>query len=223
MYYAVLRDLLNSIAFDESLAGYGKIQTRKREDHTLRIIAGTARGRRFDAPKGMDTRPTLDRVKESLFGMLQFDLPGSRVLDLFSGSGNLGFEAASRGAARVVCNDRSRDCAEQIRANAKLLGLDGVTEVLCLDYTACLQRLSRENAQFDLSFLDAPYADGTAEQAAEQLFTSNLVAKGGRVIVEHATNLPPNVSSQVARLLDIREYGYCAVSIYGANEQTENE
>lgn len=200
-----------------------RIQTRKREDQTLRIIAGTARGRRFEAPKGMDTRPTLDRVKESLFGMLQFDLPGSRVLDLFSGSGNLGFEAASRGAARVVCNDRSRDCADQIRANAKLLGLDGVTEVLCLDYAACLERLGRENAQFDLSFLDAPYADGTAEQAAEQLFTNGLVAKGGRVIIEHATNLPPKVSPQVARLLETRKYGNCAISIYGMKEQIEND
>ena len=189
----------------------------------MRIIAGSARGRRFDAPKGMDTRPTLDRVKESLFGMLQFDLPGSRVLDLFSGSGNLGFEAASRGAARVVCNDRSRDCAEQIKVNAKLLGLDGVTEVLCLDYAACLDRLSRENAQFDFSFLDAPYADGTAERAAEQLFLSNLVAKDGRVIIEHATNLPPKVGQQIARLLETRKYGNCAISIYGAQEQSENE
>ena len=63
----------------------------------------------------MDTRPTLDRVKESVFGMLQFDIPGSSVLDLFSGSGNLGLEAASRGAGKVICNDRSRECAEQIR------------------------------------------------------------------------------------------------------------
>ena len=85
------------------------------EDDGLRIIAGSARGRKFDAPKGMDTRPTLERVKESLFGILQFELEGSSVLDLFSGSGNLGLEAASRGAAYVVCNDRSRECAEQIQ------------------------------------------------------------------------------------------------------------
>ena len=200
--------------FPKRFYGIWRIQTRKRGDRTLRIIAGTARGRRFDAPKGMDTRPTLDRVKESLFGMLQFDLPDSRVLDLFSGSGNLGLESASRGAARVVCNDRSRDCADQIRANAKLLGLEGVVEVLCLDYTACLERLSRENAQFDLSFLDAPYADGTAARAAEQLFQAGLVAEGGRVIIEHATNLPPDVNSQVARLLESRQYGNCAISIY---------
>lgn len=162
----------------------------------------------------MDTRPTLDRVKEALFGILQFDIPGSRVLDLFSGSGNLGLESASRGSARVVCNDRSRDCAEQIRFNAKLLKLDSVIEVLCLDFSACLEQLRREGAKFDLAFLDAPYADGTAERAAEQLFSLGLVADGGRVIVEHATNLPPNVSETIACLIDRRQYGYCAFSIY---------
>ena len=84
----------------------------------MRIISGTARGRQFDAPAGKDTRPTLDRVKESIFGSIQFDIPDSCVLDLFSGSGNLGLEAASRGAKKVICNDYNRDCAEQIRKNA---------------------------------------------------------------------------------------------------------
>ncbi len=162
----------------------------------------------------MDTRPTLDRVKESLFGMLQFDLPGSSVLDLFSGSGNLGLEAASRGAVHVVCNDRSRDCAEQIRRNAKLLQLDSVLEVRCLDYAACLEQLQREHTKFDLSFLDAPYVDGTAERAAELLFSLDLVEEEGRVILEHATKLPPNVSARIARRVDYRQYGNCAISIY---------
>lgn len=195
---------------------------RKNGDRTLRIIAGTARGRRFDAPKGMDTRPTLDRVKESLFGMLQFDLPGSRVLDLFSGSGNLGLEAASRGAARVVCNDRSRDCAEQIRLNAKQLRLDSVIEVLGLDFAACLEQLRREHAKFDLSFLDAPYADGTAQRAAQMLFMLDLVADGGRVVIEHAANLPPTVGGDVARFVDRRQYGNCAISIYMRQEASGN-
>ena len=77
----------------------------------MRIIAGTARGRRFDAPKGMDTRPTLDRVKEALFGSIQFEIPQSTVLDLFSGSGNLGLEAASRGASKVICNVKTQNCS----------------------------------------------------------------------------------------------------------------
>ena len=180
----------------------------------MRIIAGTARGRRFDAPKGMDTRPTLDRVKESVFGMLQFEIPGSSVLDLFSGSGNLGLEAASRGAGRVVCNDRSRDCAEQIQRSAKLLKLDGVTQVLSLDYAACIDQLAREGAAFDFAFLDAPYADGTAQKAAEMLFSRGLIRESGKVILEHAASLPPSVSETLARKTDHREYGSCAISVY---------
>lgn len=180
----------------------------------MRIIAGSARGRRFEAPEGMDTRPTLDRVKESLFGMLQFDIPGSSVLDLFSGSGNLGLEAASRGAARVVCNDRSKNCAEQIRKNAKQIGLDTAIEVLCLDFSVCLEKLSREGARFDIAFLDAPYADKTAQRAAELLFSLGLMAEGGRVIIEHAADLPSNVNEALACLKERRHFGNCALSIY---------
>ena len=180
----------------------------------MRIIAGSARGRRFDAPKGMDTRPTLDRVKESLFGMLQFEIPGSSVLDLFSGSGNLGLEAASRGARYVVCNDRSQNCAEQIAKNAKLLKLDHVTHVKSLDYVACIEALAQENIVFDFVFLDAPYADGTAQKAAELLFLRKLVRNGGKVIIEHSANLSPDVDEKIARKTVSRKYGNCAISVY---------
>ena len=182
----------------------------------MRIIAGSARGRRFDAPKGMDTRPTLDRVKESLFGMLQFDIPGSSVLDLFSGSGNLGLEAASRGARKVICNDISRDCADQIRKNAKLLGLDGIVRTECKDYEACLMDLARAGERFDFVFLDAPYQDGKAQKAAQMAFSLGLVNENGRVIVEHAANLPPEINVQTAELIQSRRYGTCALSIYQA-------
>jgi 16S rRNA (guanine966-N2)-methyltransferase len=180
----------------------------------LRIIAGTARGRQFEAPKGMDTRPTLDRVKEALFGMLQFDIPGSSVLDLFSGSGNLGLEAASRGADRVVCNDHNRDCAEQIRSNAKLFKLDSIVQVLCKDYAVCLGDLARTGERFDFVFLDAPYQNGTAQAAAERIFSLGLLCETGRVIIEHAGKLPPVIASPLAELMHTRRYGNCAVSIY---------
>lgn len=184
----------------------------------MRIIAGTARGRRFDAPKGMDTRPTLDRVKESLFGMLQFDIHGSAVLDLFSGSGNLGLEAASRGARKVVCNDRSRDCAEQIRQNAKLLGLDGIVQTVCKDYAVCVGDLARAGETFDFVFLDAPYRDGTAQKAAELVFSQELMNKGGRVVIEHAADLPPELGEPYAKLIETRKYGTCAITIYASSK-----
>ena len=180
----------------------------------MRIIAGTARGRRFDAPKGMDTRPTLDRVKEALFGSIQFEIPESSVLDLFSGSGNLGLEAASRGANKVVCNDHNRDCAEQIRKNAKLLSLDSAVQVTCKDYASCLSDLARIGERFDFVFLDAPYQDGTAQAAADQIFTLGLLKECGRVIIEHAGKLPPSLTTQLAKLTQTKHYGSCAISIY---------
>ena len=186
----------------------------------MRIIAGSARGRRFDAPKGMDTRPTLDRVKEAVFGMLQFDIPESNVLDLFSGSGNLGLEAASRGAKRVICNDRNRECAEQIRTNAKQMQLDHIVQTQCKDYMICLNDLARAGERFDFVFLDAPYADGTAQKAAEHIFSNKLLQPGGVVIIEHAVNLPPNVDQRLAKNIQNRRYGSCAVSLY---READNE
>ena len=88
----------------------------------MRIIAGSARGRALLAPKGRNTRPTLDRVKESLFGILQFSIPGSRVLDLFAGSGNLGLEALSRGADFALFNDHDAKCCTIIRQNLEACG-----------------------------------------------------------------------------------------------------
>ena len=180
----------------------------------MRIIAGTARGRRFDAPKGMDTRPTLDRVKEALFGSIQFEIPESNVLDLFSGSGNLGLEAASRGASKVVCNDHNRDCAEQIRQNAKLLALDSVVQVTCKDYASCLNDLARLGERFDFVFLDAPYQNGTAQAAADQIFALELLKEDGRVIIEHAGNLPPSLTTPLAKRTQTKRYGSCAISIF---------
>ncbi|MEG1756183.1 MAG: 16S rRNA (guanine(966)-N(2))-methyltransferase RsmD [Clostridia bacterium] len=179
----------------------------------MRIIAGTANGRRFDSPKGMDTRPTLDRVKESMFGMLQFDIPGSDVLDLFSGSGNLGLEAASRGAASVVCNDCARICAEQIRKNAQLLKLDSTVSVMQYDYASCIQRLMEQGKTFDIVFLDAPYADGTAEKAAELLIRCGRLKTEGRIMLEHARKLPPKLDASIAETVQTRNYGICAVTI----------
>ena len=188
----------------------------------MRIIAGSARGRAFEAPSGKDTRPTLDRVKESLFGSIQFDIPDSRVLDLFSGSGNLGLEAASRGAKRVVCNDHNRACAELIVKNAKHLKLDSVVQVTTKDYAACLRDLARAGERFDFVFLDAPYLEGTAQQAAELVFTLDLLAEHGRVFLEHAEKLPPTLTTPMAKLRQTKRYGSCAITTYiRANDETD--
>lgn len=178
----------------------------------MRIIAGSARGRQFDALPGLDTRPTLDRVKEAVFGSLQFDLPGSHVLDLFSGSGNLGLEAASRGAALVVCNDQSPACAQLIRKNARDLRLHERVTVLQLDYRAAIERLAVSGARFDFAFLDPPYASGFGADAAERLFRAGLMRRGGLVLLEHAAADEPRAVPGVMRLRRTKKFGKCAVS-----------
>ena len=186
----------------------------------MRIIAGSARGRQFDAPPGSNTRPTLDRVKESMFGSIQFDIPDSTVLDLFSGSGNLGLEAASRGAKRVICNDYDRTCAELIQKNAEKLKLDSIVCVTCKDYVACLSDLKRMGERFDFVFLDPPYQEGAAKVAIEAIFTLGLLTQRGRVYLEHAGKLPPTIETPLVRLKQTKRYGSCSVSIY---EQMNDE
>ena len=180
----------------------------------MRIIAGTARGRQFDAPPGSNTRPTLDRVKESLFGSIQFDIPDSTVLDLFSGSGNLGLEAASRGAKRVICNDHDRACAELIQRNAKKLNLDSIVKVVCKEFVNCLVDLKKSGEQFDFVFLDPPYLEGAAQMAIDAIFALGLLTEHGIVILEHADKFPPKINQPLARLKKTKRYGTCAVSIY---------
>ena len=155
----------------------------------MRIIAGEAKGRRFDAPEGLDTRPTLNRVKESLFGILQFELQGLSVLDLFAGSGSLGLEALSRGAKDCVFCDSSPAVGKLLERNLKTLGYTERGRVLVCDYEAALCRLAGQ--RFDLVFADPPYRSGLAGKAAALLAEGTLLAPGGLLVLEYARSLPP--------------------------------
>ena len=189
----------------------------------MRIIAGSARGRQFDALPGLDTRPTLDRVKEAVFGSLQFDLPGSHVLDLFSGSGNLGLEAASRGASLVVCNDQSPACAQLIRKNARDLRLMERVTVLQFDYRVAIERLTASGVRFDFAFLDPPYASGFGVDAAERLFRAGLMRRSGLVLVEHAATDELQAVRGVMRLRRTKKFGKCAVSEMEYDDSLESD
>lgn len=123
----------------------------------MRVITGSARGVHLQTLPGEDTRPTTDRVKEGLFSAIQFDIEGRRVLDLFAGSGQLGIEALSRGAAHCVFVDRSAEAAAVVRKNLQAAGLFTQSQVLCLD---SLSYLTRPKERFDLVFLDPPYNSG---------------------------------------------------------------
>ena len=122
----------------------------------MRVITGTARGRRLKELEGTETRPTTDRVKEALFSVIQFDIPGSRVLDLFGGTGQLGIEALSRGAKSAVFVDAREDACKLIRENLKRTRLQEDARVVRSDY---LDYLSRCREQYDIIFLDPPYAE----------------------------------------------------------------
>ncbi|MBQ3552893.1 MAG: 16S rRNA (guanine(966)-N(2))-methyltransferase RsmD [Clostridia bacterium] len=153
----------------------------------MRIIAGDCRGRIFKAPEGMDTRPTLDRVREAIFGMVQFEVFGRVALDLFAGSGGMGLEALSRGAKRVVFCDVAFNCVSIIKENLKSLGLKG--EVYRSDFQDMLKSLKRKNERFDLIFLDPPYAAGYVAEALLLIASLELLNDGGTIILEHDPGL----------------------------------
>lgn len=177
----------------------------------MRIIAGKCRGRVFDAPEGLKTRPTLDRVKESLFGSIQFDIPDAVVLDLFSGSGNISLEAASRGARQCVAADIDAGCVSLIRKNAASLGLTETVRVLQGDYKEVLQLLSREGFCADIVYLDAPYASGFSQDAARIVFENKMLSENGRLFVEHSgeVSIEPTGCYTVFRT---KQYGKCFIT-----------
>lgn len=150
----------------------------------MRIITGSARGTKLQAPEGDNTRPTAERVKEAVFSMIQFEIDGRRVLDLFGGSGQLALEALSRGAASAVICDHSADAVRVIKANAQKTHLFDKCVILNTD--SMKYASGRTSEQFDIVFIDPPYASGLQQKAFEALAASGKIAPGGIVICESA-------------------------------------
>jgi 16S rRNA (guanine(966)-N(2))-methyltransferase RsmD len=148
-----------------------------------RISGGSLGSRKVKSPKGLHVRPTPGRVKESLFSILMERIEGSRVLDLFSGTGAIGFEAASRGAVRVVCVEAHRETAHAIEETVKELGIERVVSVVAAPAERALYRLDE---QFDVVYLDPPYANDVPLQVFRLLQERKLLAEGAVVIYEHA-------------------------------------
>lgn len=144
----------------------------------MRVITGSARGRKLKEPQGSDIRPTTDQVKEAIFNICQFDVEGRRVLDLFGGTGQLGIEAKSRGAKQVDIVDASRDSIRLIRENVKTVGLD--IRVVQTDAIAFVQSCGT----YDLIFLDPPYDSDLVEKALAQIKAFDILSNGGIIICE---------------------------------------
>ena len=177
----------------------------------MRVITGSARGRRLGELKGMETRPTTDKVKESIFNCIQFDVEDARVLDLFAGTGQLGIEALSRGAAHCTFVDKGREPVSVIRENLKKTRLEERAEVVQADYSSYLKTC---RGQFDLILLDPPYAEIFLETALKIISEIDILTNSGIIVCERPfeKSLPDDIPG-LARYRDYR-YGKAAVTIF---------
>lgn len=154
----------------------------------MRVIAGTARRLLLETPEGTKVRPTSDRIKETLFNILQVDVIGSRFLDLFAGSGGIGIEALSRGALKAVFVDSDRDAIACVQKNLKTTRLGEMARVYHMDYAAALRRLKKQGERFDLVFVDPPYPMEMEEEVLRRLVQEQLMAQQATIVVETPLN-----------------------------------
>ncbi len=177
----------------------------------MRVITGKARGIQLKTPEGMQTRPTIDRVKEALFSIINYDIPGAAVLDLFGGTGQLGIEALSRGAKFAVFVDTREDACKLIRENLKRTKLEGEGRVVRSDYQ---EYLSRCKEHFDIIFLDPPYAEVFLENALNRITEIDILQSGGIIVTERplGKDLPWEMAGY-SRSKDYK-YGKVLLTIY---------
>ena len=171
----------------------------------MRVITGTLRGRRLYTLEGESVRPTEQRIKEAIFSILQFDIPYKRVIDLFSGSGQLGIEALSRGALSCLFVDRSKEASAVIKKNIALCRLEDRARLLNCDAIDYLRRPPRQDELFDIAILVPPYGLGLAEKALSLI--DSRIAPGGIVLAEHEGGLMLPESFGGLRLRKRYSYG----------------
>lgn len=163
----------------------------------MRVISGKCRGTHLQAPEGMETRPTTDRIKETLFNMIAFDIPGCYFLDLFSGSGAIAIESLSRGAKQAVLVDQSEKALACIRENLEKTRLKADAEVMNVNVLDAVRTLGRRKVTFDIIFMDPPYALEGVDQILEAIVENELLNDEGYIILERSSkstvNLPHNL------------------------------
>lgn len=177
----------------------------------MRVISGTARGRKLKEPPNMDTRPTTDQVKEAVFNIIQFDVEGRRVLDLFAGTGQMGIEALSRGAREAVFVELAPVAAGIVRQNLATTGFAGSARVVQSDWRAFL---SACREKFDLIFLDPPYKETMLENALETIAAIDILSEHGIIICESPREKElPDLAAPYEKGRDYR-YGKIKVTLY---------
>ena len=177
----------------------------------MRVITGKARGIQLKTPEGMLTRPTADRVKEALFSIINFDIPGAKVLDLFGGTGQLGIEALSRGAERAIFIDEREEACKIIRENLRRTRFEELGKVVRSDY---LQYLRRCGDKFDIILLDPPYAEVFLENALKCITEIDILQSGGIIVAERPLGKElPYVFDGYTRSKDYK-YGNTLLTLY---------
>jgi 16S rRNA (guanine(966)-N(2))-methyltransferase RsmD len=181
----------------------------------MRVISGTARGKKLGELEGMETRPTTDRVKEGIFNIIQFQVQGAVALDLFAGTGQLGIECLSRGAEKAVFVEQRKDALALIRKN---LADTRLTERAQVVSGEALSYLAGCKQQFDLVFLDPPYATNLLENALEKIAAIDILSKAGIIICESRPEKSlPDVTGSLEKQKEYR-YGKIKVTTYRRND-----
>ena len=169
----------------------------------MRVITGSAKGKRLKTPEGMHTRPTSERVKEALFSAIQFEISNARFLDLFAGSGQMGIEALSRGAVRAVFVDSDRKAYSLVQENVRSAGFESKASVVLSDYMGYLNRC-RE--QFDIIFLDPPYAEDFLENSLKRITEIDILADCGIIVCERPADKLMDL--KIPGLVRVKDYRY---------------
>ena len=186
----------------------------------MRVITGSARGRKLITLEGEDVRPTTDIVKEALFSIIQFEIPGAKVLDLFGGTGQLGIECLSRGAASAVLSDIDRNACEIIKKNAQKTKLYEKTRVLNTDYKAVIRGFQGRE-KFDIVFLDPPYAANLIEDAIARLIRADVLAEGAIVVCESDKDTPFEAEGMYVKRFARYSRSYLTVLVKKGDESDE--
>ena len=185
----------------------------------LRVISGKARGLKLNTPKNQDVRPTTDRVKESLFNIINFDIMDSNVLDLFAGTGSLGIECLSRGANKCVFVDKSKESMAIVKSNIKKARVENESITMNIDFKSAILSLGNKGEKFNIIFMDPPYYKNMFEDALSMVDQNNLLEEDGVIVVEHDTkdSFPENIG----RLYKSRDkkYGKTTLTFYKMEEE----
>lgn len=179
----------------------------------MRIITGTARGIRLATLEGEATRPTSERAKEAVFSMIQFDIEGRSVLDLFAGSGQMGLEALSRGASNATFVDSSGAAADIVKTNAKRTKLEGRCRIFCRDYKNFLRY---ENGRFDIVFIDPPYALHAVPESLSALLECGMLKNTSVVVCESAEEDVFSQHEELREMFEVKrkaKYGVAHITL----------